>query len=406
MMLQRGWKMISRIWKSLRIYFCTVFLCIGLFSCATLPEEPISPPSSEEVIPEIEPEIAEEIPPEPVAVVKENVSSPVFSGSGLLGNIPYRNEKDTEAVVTISMWESGERRVLIEEAIEVFESLNPGVTVKAEFIDYSGYWGNIASDAAIGKLSDIIEMDRIHLSTFIARSLVVPIPSFGFSIPMGIVSDVMLYDKVLLDKLGITVKSPVTIDEIERIGEEVYIKKGIKTSASIGIDFLEAVAGYHGSDIYSEIKALDSSSTRRYFSILDRLESHPYFTTSLSGEAWNSFSPSNEIKEGDGTALIPYSSPYPYAYLSLTTENNEALVFLDWLLFSEEAGRIIGRAFGTPLSDSAYSSDVSIPPIGTPEIARKLTEYEAKLGKLSAEEAADEFVAEANRILLRAGGGE
>ena len=75
-------------------------------------------------------------------------------------------------------------------------------------------------------------------------------------------------------------------------------------------------------------------------------------------------------------------------------------------MFSEEAGRIIGRAFGTPLSDSAYSSDVSIPPIGTPEIARKLTEYEAKLGKLSAEEAADEFVAEANRILLRAGGGE
>ena len=414
--------------KGIIRYFCIVFFCITLFSCSSLPEkEPQPLPSEEETaVPEyIETEIPEPIAEKEESPVKNDKAEPprrlVFSGSHILGNIPYAGRDDEETTLTISMWETGERRKAAEEAIRVYQELNPGITIKAEFIDYPGYWGNISSDAAMGKLSDIIELDRMHLSAFLNRSLLL-----SEAVPVGLITHVMLCDKALLDNLGIKLDNPFSMQELEEVGKNVYEATGMKTSVPAGLDLLEAVASHRGSDIYAEIAGHDTSSSQSYFSFVQHLNSEDFLSTASNGEFWNRLVSSNEIEDASEAEAIPSAVSEPYAYLAITaasSEAEEAGLFLDWLLTSEKAGRILRYDFGVPLfrdippSDSeerlqlelvssGYGMQRSIPPLGAHEISRSLAAYEAWLreGKMEPDEAAEAFVAEAFLILQKAGG--
>ena len=235
------------------------FLCLALASCATVtpsvasPEVPVEVPQSDDKPVVEEQEFPVEIvPPEIDAAEEKPVPQAeaeplVFPGSTLLGTLPYEPESTEEEIITVSMWESGEREERLERAFDLYESLHPGVSIDAEFIDYNGYWGNIALDAGSGRLSDIIEMDRTHLRTFEQRSLIKDISEYfdgisGYGLPLGLVSDVMLYDEALVDESGTVVSNPLTMDNLVDVGERIYEEKGIKTAVSLKMDFLESLA--------------------------------------------------------------------------------------------------------------------------------------------------------------------
>ena len=420
------------------------FLCLALASCATVtpsvasPEVPVEVPQSDDKPVVEEQEFPVEIvPPEIEAAEEKPVPQAeaeplVFPGSTLLGTLPYEPESTEEEIITVSMWESGEREERLERAFDLYESLHPGVSIDAEFIDYNGYWGNIALDAGSGRLSDIIEMDRTHLRTFEQRSLIKDISEYfdgisGYGLPLGLVSDVMLYDEALVDESGTVVSNPLTMDNLVDVGERIYEEKGIKTAVSLKMDFLESLAAADGRDIYEEIAEGRKDTVLKYFRFLSSLSDYGFFSFSGSG-CWNSFTDTTELEHGEGYSAVPFSRLEPYALLSITSEaseNKSIGQFLSWLLLSEEAGKILRLDFGVPafrdISEEHFTGDEkeqlsfissvdfipygSLPPIGSPEVARILLDYSSKVrsGMLDASEATSLFIHDSRIILERAG---
>ena len=169
-----------------------------------------------------------------------------FPGSGLLGPfmepVPY--EEGTE--IRIALWEEGSRREVLERAFVLYESLNPGVDIVPEFIDEEGYWARLSSDAASGKLADVIEMDSFHIMQYWDRGLISDISGIipGLSIPalpLGFAMPVMLYDAQAAASLGFDVPDSPEIDELADIGEAMYEAYGLRTEAELGIELLELI---------------------------------------------------------------------------------------------------------------------------------------------------------------------
>ncbi len=421
--------------------FVSVLVCICLVSCQTtewaVAETVIAEESPEEIV-----SPAQESGPdvfsidEPDILTEDGESQDVsdeselfFTGSRLLGTVPYAHPDGDDITITISLWETGERKEKLEKVFALYEKEHPWVNIVSEFVDYPGYWGNVAADAAGGRLSDIIEMDVQHIAQFVSSNLLFDLSTLlpelgGYGLATGMTADAMQYDGRLLSELGIDFPDPLTLDAFFQLGEDVFRQSGIPTSSSLGIGLLEAIAAYNGGDIYSEIRDDVSESAEIYFSIVERVSSSPFFAETGS---WNSFVNAAELDGAMCTVPVSYTGIEPYALLSISSvsENvEEVFAFLLYIISSEDAGEIMRLSFGIPsfreidsLSLSAdekaqldyvasiggYSS-VSIPPVGNSEIARVLSSLasEVKENVLEPDEAAQSFIDESRSILIRA----
>ncbi len=438
----------AALYRRIRGFRLMAFAVLSFFmtSCTTAAEAPAPQPTViETAVPSVReeshPGLSSELPPPPdvsvpsVSVVSEEAAEPaVFPGSGLLGTVPYSVPEEGPLELSISLWESGINKERISEALDLYEELNPGVEISAEFIDYPGYWGNVSADAGSGKLSDIIEMDLSHISQFAIRGLVRDFSAFaggvsGYGIPTGLVSRVMLYDEELLSSLGIAFPPIFSMESLKETGSEVFGECGIKTDTSLGIGILEAVAAYRGNDIYEEIREGEDLSARIYFSLVEDVSSLPYFSFSGTDECWNSFSDTTGIAPSYGAVSVSFSGLEPYAMLSVSSSSDHpdaAAALIEWLVASPEAGRIMRLSFGVPafrhapsdlseaermqlefISSLPEHSAASVPPIGNPEIGRLLRSYSSLVrdGSLTPDEAASSFVSESRSILEKAEGG-
>ena len=361
------------------------------------------------------------------------LSSP-FPGSGLLGSIDVAESTEEVMTIRISLWESGERRAKLEDAFALYESMNPNVDIIAEFIDYPGYWGNISADIGGGRFSDIIEMDSDHISQYSQKSLIVPLSGYitgfsGYGIMLGYSIPVMVFDRAIINGLGITLPEVFTLDALREIGSVVYDKLGIKTATSLGMDLLEALLRWYGKDVYSEILSGDIDYISQYFSIVKEIKSYPFFTSDESESTWNRFVTSADIKDEDGIVQLGNGTVEAEALFSVTTAADypeQAVALLAWLASSSDLTALFRLSFGYPAYRSissltldwdenkqlmyfeAAADDVQefLPPAGNSEIALLLHEYSAKvINGMDADEAASQFSAKARDILIRAGGG-
>lgn len=353
------------------------------------------------------------------------------SGSGLLGTVPVTVDDEGDIVITMSFWETGESRERLENAISLFESQNPGIDVEAEFVDYSGYWGNLSADIANGKLSDIIEIDSSYLRQFSERGLLMPLsdswPSVsGYAIPIGVHAPAMLYDRELASELGLSIVSPMSFSTFSAIGREVYERTGLKTESRLGLDFLEALAAFNGSDIYSEIQEGDISSSYEFFSIVKEIAGMDFIASPGDG-TWNRFAFSSDLEQGEAAVSVS-SGIRAYSMLAVSSSSQvkeAALYFISWLASSEEAGEVLRYSFGIPVFRSASLEDASpeeayelsfvsseavrerpLPPIGNVEISRLLSSAgeAVQSGSADAASAAASFVSSAAAVLGKAGG--
>lgn len=421
-----------------------VLLCLFLSSCSTPADEnpvsiaPVEVPHAVEAAPVSEPEIpetgpdpvlpeAEEAEPEEEPVASE---APAFSGSSLLGTVPYDHD-DTDTVLTASFWETGEKRALLEEAIRLYESLNPGIRIKAEFIDPEGYWSNISADAAGGRLSDIVEMDRRYIGQFISRSLIEDLSGFwpgfeGYGLPMGLDADVMAYRSECIESAGISIPGEFTLESVLCTGEAVYECTGLMTDTSLDMGVLEAISVMQGSSIFEDIAEGNTEPALKYFSLVSQLAALPFASFSGGVEEWNRFTSAADIRDGERAVAV---SPRiePYALLSVSSSSGvktEAERFLFWLLASDEAGSILRIAFGIPLFRSIDSGNLSplerlqfrtvldedgqpdqeIPPAGYAELSLLLSRFTLRVwkGEMMPDEAAAAFCSEAAGMLERA----
>ncbi|WP_306225806.1 ABC transporter substrate-binding protein [Bosea beijingensis] len=148
----------------------------------------------------------------------------------------------------ISWWGGADRAKRTQAAIDAFKGLNVGLDIVPESVGWDAYWTKLATQVAGGNPPDIIQMDYRYLPEYARRGALRPlddlIPSVidasdyvpsvieagkidgkQFGIPMGMNSDVLLYDKTMLEKLGLPAPTPeMSWAEFTTLGENITKK--------------------------------------------------------------------------------------------------------------------------------------------------------------------------------------
>jgi multiple sugar transport system substrate-binding protein len=156
--------------------------------------------------------------------------------------------------LSITWWGSQTRADLTQEALTLYESLNPGVTFDGQFLSGADYWNKLATSAAGHTMADVIQMDKAYIQQYVDNGMLVDLqpyvdsgvidlsnvdPSvqeFGrigdglYAICIGVNSPALFYNKTLLDENSIEVKDNMTMDEFLEICRQVYEKTGYKTN--------------------------------------------------------------------------------------------------------------------------------------------------------------------------------
>lgn len=425
--------------KGFCIVILALLLCFLLPSCHTIH---ISTPYSEyaayvaakealESSENAEETGEESISDETEAEIPEVINEPIaFSGGELLGTVPF-SVPETEDGITlrISLWETGEHVDLIETAIERYEAEHPGIEIIPEYVDYSGYWGNITADVGGGNLADIIEMDHAHISQFADRGLLSDFTRYisglyGYSLPIGLKVDVMQYDRNLLEELGIDFPEQFSLDSFVEIGRKIYEKSGLKTATSLSIDLLESISTYRGNNIYNEIRSGETESAEIYFGIVKTVAENPFFTYSEKN-TWNIFTDTVNMNPSYGT--FSFSEMDFYSLFSVTSSSKHpeaAMDFIVYLISSDDLASLFRFKFGVPVFrdirnlqltddeklqlDYVFSLGNRISfypsPAGNSEVARVLSSYSSLVrdGSMTPAEAAAAFTEDSYDILLRA----
>lgn len=65
--------------------------------------------------------------------------------------------------LSITWWGSQTRADLTQEALTLYESLNPGVTFDGQFLSGADYWNKLATSAAGHTMADVIQMDKAYI---------------------------------------------------------------------------------------------------------------------------------------------------------------------------------------------------------------------------------------------------
>lgn len=80
--------------------------------------------------------------------------------------------EDTQEDVSLrfAWWGSDTRHQATQEIIDLFEEENPGITVEAQFGEWSNYWDQIATQTAGGNAPDIIQMDEMYVREYADRN--------------------------------------------------------------------------------------------------------------------------------------------------------------------------------------------------------------------------------------------
>lgn len=148
----------------------------------------------------------------------------------------------------ISWWGGADRAKRTQAAIDAFKGLNAGLDIVPESVGWDAYWTKLATQVAGGNPPDIIQMDYRYLPEYARRGALRPlddlIPSVidpsdyvpsvieagkidgkQYGIPMGMNSDVLLYDKTMLEKLGLPAPTPeMSWAEFTTLGENITKK--------------------------------------------------------------------------------------------------------------------------------------------------------------------------------------
>ncbi|WP_017472467.1 extracellular solute-binding protein [Amphibacillus jilinensis] len=82
-------------------------------------------------------------------------------------------EDNSETTIRVAWWGNQERHDMTLEAIELFESTYPDISVQPEYTGWDGYWERLNTQAAGSNLPDVIAMDNSYLNEYNSNDLLV-----------------------------------------------------------------------------------------------------------------------------------------------------------------------------------------------------------------------------------------
>lgn len=350
--------------------------------------------------------------------------------------------------LAMAWWGNQVRNERTQQALDAYKE-ESGVTVSGQFYQWGDYWSKMATSAAGKKMPDVIQMDMSYIQQYVDKGQLLDLTPYIedgtldtsnisedivnmgkvgdgiYGIAAGTSASCMFYNKTLLDELGITINDNMTLDEFIDISKQVYEETGYRSNL------------YHYGlymDMYARANDIQASDKLGGDSADDYL---PYFETLETGikEGWQ-ISPSQAADTDSALTTIPttdpqksnYVKPAMYFSVSADTANpEEAVKLLNYLTNSETAYDILLAERGVPAStaiseaimdklspaeqENANFVNNVIAPNSSPmppfpvegsteaqDLLRKLEE-KVKYGEYTAQQAADEYFTEANKML-------
>ena len=281
-----------------------------------------------------------------------------------------------------------------------------------------------------------------------------------YALSLGSNAPMIIYDKESVEKAGVDLSQQMTMEDFYDVSQKIYETTGVKTVYQGHLEAMQMTARAHGKSIIDEITAGDDSDIRTTYEWADKIyksdfciapdllaEKNPAVVETkpiIDGITWNDSAYSNQFIAVSNTAGrefgIAFSTTFsdaaqqplylkPSMFFSISESSQhkeEAAKFLDWFTNSIECNRVLKAERGVPINTKvaealkpemdemtqnvfdyiAKVSEIATPidppsPSGSGEINAKSQTIAEDLsyGDITVDEAVEEFMAEAKRIL-------
>lgn len=319
-------------------------------------------------------------------------------------------DQSDQTELRFAWWGSDTRHQLTQEAIETFEEEHPDISIEAEFGDWEGYWDQLATQVAANDAPDVIQMDEQFLREYADRDALLGLEEVDvshmdetvvengqvdgetYAITAGINSYVLVANPELFEEAGVEMPDDETwswddfaevTSELNENLDDAWAYTGPQGHAMF-MTWLRQ-HGQHLSDADSGL-GFDVEAATSYFEHFEELmategappadliqEDHASTLEQklfASGEAAMVGAYSNEVvalsemtgvdlellrlPSPDGTpeGAAPWYKSGQYFSASAGTEHpEEAQMFIDFLVNSEEAAEILQAERGLPANE-------------------------------------------------------
>lgn len=218
--------------------------------------------------------------------------------------------------LTISWWGNQVRNERTQQVLDLYSGLNQ-VEFDGQFSEYADYFSKLSTAAAGHNLPDVIQMDYAYLDQYAQNGLLLDLTPYIengtidvsnisesmlnsgmvdgkiYAISTGANAPALMYNKTLLDELGITVKDYMTWDDFYAICKEVDEKTGIKTDFGLSTSdqLIQYVLRSTGGILYGDgALGVTQEQMDEFFKIAEKIYS----------EGWNC-NPATYAERSNGT---------------------------------------------------------------------------------------------------------
>ncbi|MEV0617525.1 extracellular solute-binding protein [Nonomuraea sp. NPDC050404] len=325
-------------------------------------------------------------------------------------------------------WGNNDRAAATQRVIDAFQARNPGIRVKGSYTDFNSYFDRLATEVAGGRAPDVITLGGAYPREYGDRGALLDLSKTGlktdrigaaaldngkfggvqYGVPTGVNAIAVVVNEAVFDKAGVALPKDDTWtwDDFKRTATELAGKlpKGSFALADpTRTDMLDAYSRQRGEALYTadgKVGITQPTLVDWWTMTLDlqragatppasqtaELITQPAPEQSLMGrgQAAMQFDWSNQLTalgKAAGQPLrlmrLPGESPRPgmwlqasqiYSINARSEHPREAAMFVDFLVNSEEAGKIILADRGIPANSEVRTAVQDV--LGEPEKAQ------------------------------------
>ena len=191
---------------------------------------------------------------EPVSQTEEDQENVSAAGINTLVEEPNGDTAD----LTFMWWGSEVRGERTQAAFDLYSEINTGVNVEMEAVGWPDYWNQLDARNDSDSLSDFVQIDYAFLERSVSKGMLVELTPYLadgtldlsgvdpglisagsvngriYAVCAGVNAPALMYNKTLIDELGIQIKDQMTLEEFFEVARQVYEKSGVKTDVAYG----------------------------------------------------------------------------------------------------------------------------------------------------------------------------